>query len=83
MSKYWNRNSAITVKGLRVEVKDGNVERALKTLNKKVQESGKLKVLKEKEFFVKPSIKKRLAKKAAIKARQKSVSLQSKGNVEF
>jgi small subunit ribosomal protein S21 len=83
MSKYWNRNSAVTVSGLKVEVRDGNVERAIKTLNKKLQESGKLKALKEREYFVKPSVKKRMARKAAVKRYQKDMADARKRNMEF
>lgn len=54
--------------GRSVIVKDGNVERAIRKLKKKVQESGMLQDLKDREFYEKPtSVRKR--KKSAAKAR--------------
>ena len=56
----------VRITGLSVEVKDGNVERALKNFSKKVQTSGKLKEYKDRGEFVKPSVQKRLARKEAV-----------------
>lgn len=56
----------VRISGLKVEVKDGNVEKALKIFSKKVQTSGILKEYKDRGEYVKPSVKKRLDRKAAI-----------------
>lgn len=58
-----NNNSEI--KGLSVEVRNGDFNYALRKFKKKVTESGILQDLKEKEFYEKPSIKRAKAKKAA------------------
>jgi len=56
----------VKIVGLNVEVKDGNVERALKVFSKKVQTAGILKEYRDRGEFVKPSVKKRLARKEAV-----------------
>ena len=55
-------------KGLVVYVRDDNVEKALRKFKKKIADSGKLQGLREKEFFEKPTTK-RKRKKSAAKAR--------------
>jgi small subunit ribosomal protein S21 len=55
-------------KGSSVEVKDGNVTTALRKFKKKMDESGKLIDVIEKQFYEKPTTK-RKRKKAAAKAR--------------
>jgi len=52
-------------RGLCVEVKNGDINWALRKFKKKVQESGILQELKEREFYEKPSIKRKKAKAAA------------------
>ena len=54
--------------GNSVLVKDGNVERALRKFKKKVQESGLLNELRDRETYEKPTTK-RKRKKAAAKNR--------------
>jgi small subunit ribosomal protein S21 len=56
------------VKGLKVEVKDGNVTQALRKFKNKVDDSGKLEDLRSKMFYEKPTTK-RKRKKGAAKAR--------------
>jgi small subunit ribosomal protein S21 len=63
-----NDNGPVT--GLTVEVRNGDISGALRRFKKKVQESGILQELKEKEFFEKPTTKRKKAK-AAAKARWK------------
>jgi len=48
-----------------VEVKDGNVEKALRKLKKKVNNSKVLMEVREREQFTKPSTKRKLAQGAA------------------
>lgn len=48
-----------------VLVQDNNVEKALRKLKKKVQNSGALNDLREHEFYVKPTTEKKLKRSAA------------------
>lgn len=60
-------------KGTTVTVKDGNVEKALRKFKKKIQESGKLEELREREQYEKPTTTRRLAKNKAVRRYQKQV----------
>jgi small subunit ribosomal protein S21 len=51
---------------LKVTVRDNKVEHALRLLKKKVKDSGLMIELRERQFFTKPSVKKRLQKKRAL-----------------
>ena len=62
-----------------IQVRNGNVEQALRVLKKKLQKDGLLKELKAKQYFEKPSEKKRRKKKEGIanfKKNQKKLRLQ-------
>ena len=50
---------------LKVTVRDNKVEHALRLLKKKVKDSGLLIELREREFYTKPSVKKREQRKRA------------------
>ena len=52
-------------KGKKVIVQDGNVERALRKFKKKINDDGLLKNLQERQFYTKPTVKKKLAKNQA------------------
>ena len=52
---------------MQVVVKNGNVERAMRTLKKKLQKEGLLKELKQKQYFEKPSAKRARKKAEGIK----------------
>jgi len=52
-------------KGLHVEVRNGDFNYALRKFKKKVQEDGILQELREREFYTKPSLKRKKAKAAA------------------
>lgn len=67
------RQETLRIKKLGVEVRNGNVDKAVRKLRKKVDEDGKLKRLSEIQHYEKPSKRKRLARKAAIKRHQKSL----------
>ena len=54
-----------------VEVRNDNLEKALRTFKKKIMESGKLMDLKEKEFFEKPTTKRRRIKNQQVRRAQK------------
>ena len=49
-----------------IQVRNGNLEQALRVLKKKSQKSGILKELKARQYFQKPSEKKRRKKKEGI-----------------
>lgn len=51
----------------RVEVKNGNIENALKRFKIKVQRSGTLSEMKKRKEYSKPGVVRREAKKEAIK----------------
>ena len=58
---------------LKVTVKDNKIEYALRKLKKKVKESGIMIELREREFYTKPSVKKReMRKRAKINNRKLS-----------
>lgn len=60
--------------GLTVHVEDGKFEKALRQFKKKVEESGLIKEVKDRQQYIKPSIKRKLAKSAAKKRWQKKLS---------
>lgn len=60
-------------RGTTVVVKDGNVEKALRKFKNKIQDSGKLEELREREQYTKPTTKRRLAKNKAVRRYQKQV----------
>ena len=49
-----------------IQVRNGNLEQALRVLKKKSQKSGILKELKARQYYEKPSAKKRRKKKEGI-----------------
>lgn len=49
-----------------VEVRKGNVEQAMRVLKRKVQKEGLVKELRERQYYEKPSAKKRRKKKENI-----------------
>ena len=57
--------------GSKVIVQNDNFEKALRTFKKKILESGKLIELKEKEFYEKPTTKRRKNKNQQIRRAQK------------
>ena len=50
-----------------VEVRKGNLEKAMRVLKKKVQKEGIVRLLKQKQYYEKPSEIKRRKKKECIK----------------
>ena len=49
-----------------IEVRKGNVEQAMRVLKRKVQKEGIIKELRERQYYEKPSAKKRRKKKENI-----------------
>ena len=62
------------MRGNVIEVHDGNVEKALRKLKKKVQESGILQELREREHYEKPTTARKKAKSAAKRRWKKKLS---------
>ena len=58
---------------MQVVVKNDNVERAMRTLKKKLQKEGVLKELKQRQYFEKPSAKKARKKAEGIKRYQRNL----------
>ena len=64
-------------KGRTVIVQDGNVEKALRKFKKKIAEMDLLQEVRDREQFVKPTIKRKLAKGQAKRRWQKYLRDQS------
>jgi len=60
-----NRKNEVEVQGLRVEVRNGDFNKAMRRFKKLVQEDGVLQELRNREFYEKPSIVKNRKKKQA------------------
>ena len=76
-----NNNSNDRLKGLIVEVRNNDVNYALRKFKKKVQEDGILQEVRNREYYEKPSLVRKKAK-AAARARwlkQKRKQEQDKG----
>ena len=62
--------------GLRVEVVNDQVDKALRKFKKKVTESGLLQTLRDREFYEKPTTARKKAKNAAKRRWQKKVAAE-------
>jgi len=58
---------------LLVSIKNGNIESGLKEYKRKVQKVKQIEQLRERQVFVKPSVKKRLQKEETIRKNQKDL----------
>lgn len=58
---------------MKIEVRNGNVERALRKLKKKMFDGGTIKELSDRRYFTKPSEVKRLKKKEAIRLNKRAI----------
>jgi len=65
--KQKDKRAPVKITGLRVWVNDGNVEKAIRKLKKKIDNDGKLQELKAREHYEKPSIKRKRARDVARK----------------
>jgi len=63
-NKRVEKGAPVTVPGTRVFVRDGDVNAALRKFKKKVQDSGLLQELREREFYTKPTERRKRAKAA-------------------
>lgn len=66
-------------RGLSVEVRNGDFNGAMRKFKRKVNDDGIMQVLKEKEFYEKPSLKRKKAKAAG---RARWLKKQSKDKME-
>lgn len=64
---FTSRIDASGKSGLTVEVRNNDVNKALRKLKKKLQNEGTLQEVRDRQYYVKPSEKRRLAKKAGKK----------------
>lgn len=62
-----NPRAKIEKSGLSVTVRNGDLNQALRVLKKKIKKADLMQEIKDRKFYTKPSDKKRLAKKRAIK----------------
>ena len=65
-------------KRVSVKVKNGNFKKALSIFKRKVRESEHLQELRERQYFTKPTTKKRKQKQQAIRNEQRWVRIQKK-----
>lgn len=57
---------------MKVDVRNNNVERALKVMKRKLQEDGMFKELQERQFYEKPSERKRRRMRQAVSRQRKA-----------
>jgi small subunit ribosomal protein S21 len=77
-SRERDKNAPVRVSGLKVWVQHNDIDRALRKLKKKVANAGIIKELKEREYYEKPSERKRKEKARAIKRWEKKVAIDLK-----
>lgn len=63
-------------RGTRTEVRDNNVNQAMRRLKKILQNEGVFKELRERQYFEKPSVKRKKARAAARKRHLKERALR-------
>ena len=65
-------------KGIGISMKDGeHINQALKRLKRKVEDSGKLEVLRKKEFYEKPTTKRKREAGAAVARYRKKLEKEA------
>ena len=67
----------MSIKGRRVLVQDGNFEKALRKFKKKISDMDVLQEVRDRQEFVKPTVKRKLAKSQAKRRWQKYLRDQS------
>lgn len=72
------RTDQVKIKGNRVDVRDGQFEKALRKFKKKVEDSGVLKDIRKHEFYEKPSQQKKAQRAAARKRWLKKLNDEKK-----
>lgn len=69
----------VSLSGSKVEVRNNDFGKALRKFKKKIQEDGILQEVKKREYYEKPSIKKKRAKAAARSRWLKKLSRENNG----
>ena len=77
-SRERDKNAPVRGPGLKVWVQHNDVDRALRKLKKKVANAGIVRELKEREYYEKPSERRRKQKARAVKRWEKQVSIDLK-----
>ena len=77
-SRGRDKNAPVRVPGLKVWVQHNDVDRALRKLKKKVANDGIVRELKEREYYEKPSERRRKQKARAIKRWEKKMAIDLK-----
>jgi small subunit ribosomal protein S21 len=67
----------MSIKGRRVIVQDGNFEKALRKFKKKISDMDLLQEVRDRQEFVKPTVRRKLAKSQAKRRWQKYLRDQS------
>lgn len=62
-----NKSTGDSIKGLGVEVRNGDLNKAMRIFKKKVQEAGILQEVRDREHYVKPSEQRKRAKASGRK----------------
>ena len=78
--KNFRKKSKDNSKGLQVKVYNNNVEGALKILKRKIKNSGLMQDLRKKEYYEKPSDKKRYKKNLAILRNKYAIEKEKENN---
>ena len=73
----------MSIKGRRVLVQDGNFEKALRKFKKKISDMDVLQEVRDRQEFVKPTVKRKLAKGQAKRRWQKYLRDQSLPKKDF
>jgi small subunit ribosomal protein S21 len=68
-----NKNEAVQIQGLSVEVRNNDINKALRRFKKMIQEDGLLQRVREKEYYEKPTSIRKRAKAAARSRHLKSL----------
>ena len=63
--------------GYTIEVRNNNVEKALRVLKKKLMKDGVMKELRDRQYYQKPSFKKREKKKENIRRHKKDQKIKA------
>lgn len=61
---------------MEITVVDGNVEKAIKVLKRKLQQEGLFREMKQRKFYEKPSVKKKRKEKEAQRRLRKKMRVQ-------
>jgi len=68
---------------VKVVVRNGDIQKALKVFKRKVESSGHLKELRDRRYFTKPTTKRRLTKQQAVRANKLQVTLEKEQNAKY